>query len=566
MRRAFGNLMIRAKISAVPVGMIAFLVGLGIYGFLLLSDNQKKLDDLNDGILRQTFAVGDFRREALQSIAKLYRLTSVAANETDAQKLTAMTKADMADINKFGKSFAAIKAMRAEAGIAQDRTAALDTAFAAYLKAGKGVIDMAESDAATALGWMTGAERKFADVSTRLDELSQSFTAQKEQRIASIGDEMRRGRVIFAAAIAIIAVIALGFSLILGGIVSRPIVAMADAVTRISRKDYAVEIPALGQKDELGRMAAAVDVLKEQSIKADALADEQRQVSETNEQRSRHLRSLAEAFDRNVSGIVAAVSQATAQLQSTAGALSTSAEEGSRQATTVAAAAEQAARNVQTVAAAAEELGASIGEISRQVTQSSAMAGKAVAETEKTNGTVQTVAAAAQEIGKVVELINSIASQTNLLALNATIEAARAGDAGKGFAVVASEVKSLANQTAKATEEIEAQVASMRQVTGEAVGSIGNISGTIGDINQIASTIAAAVEEQGASTQEIARNVQQAAAGTDEVSANIGEVMQAAANTGVAANEVLGAVRALTEQATILREQVNEFLTGVRAA
>jgi len=174
----------------------------------------------------------------------------------------------------------------------------------------------------------------------------------------------------------------------------------------------------------------------------------------------------------------------------------------------------------------------------------------------------QTVSA----IGAIVSLINDIASQTNLLALNATIEAARAGDAGKGFAVVASEVKSLANQTAKATEEIEAQVASMRQVTGEAVGSIGNISGTIGDINQIASTIAAAVEEQGASTQEIARNVQQAAAGTDEVSANIGEVMQAAANTGVAANEVLGAVRALTEQATILREQVNEFLTGVRAA
>jgi len=515
MRRVFGNLTIRAKISAVPVAMIAFLLGLGIYGFLLLSDNQNKLDDLDSGILRQTFAIGAFQREALQSIAQLYRLTSVAANETDAQKLAAMSKTEMAAIDKFGASIAALKTMIGEAGIAADRSAGLDKAFTDYLKAAKSVIDMAESDAATALAWMTGTERKFADVSTRLNELSQSFAAQKEQRIAAIGAEMARGRLIFATAIGVIAVIALAFSLILGGIVSRPIVVMASAVTRISRKDYAVEIPALGHKDELGTMAASVDVLKQQSIAADALAAEQRKTSEVNEQRSRRLQLLAETFDRDIGGILGAVSQATAQLQSTAGALSTGAEEGSRKATTVAAAAEEAARNVQTVAAAAEELGASIGEITRQVTQSNAMAAQAVAETETTNATVQTVATAAREIGKVVELINRIASQTNLLALNATIEAARAGEAGRGFAIVASEVKNLANQTAKATEDIEAQVAAMRQVTGDAVGSISNITGTIGDISQIASAIAAAVEEQGASTQEIARNVQQAAAGTD---------------------------------------------------
>jgi methyl-accepting chemotaxis protein len=566
MRQAFNNLTMRAKISAIPVGMIAFLIGLGVYGFLLLIDNQHRLDDLNGGILRQSSAVTDFQRQSLQSVAELYHLTSVAANETDDKKLSAMTKDAMASLERFDARFAGVKAVVIEAGIAADRVESLDKAFAAYLKAAKGVVDMAEGDAATALGWMTGAGRKFADVSAILDELSQHLAAQKERRIAAIGAEMAEGRVIFAAAIAAIAIVALALSLILGGVIARPLVALAGAVTRIARKDYAVAIPALGRKDELGAMAAAVDILKEQSAKADALVEEQQRTSATNESRSRHLQSLAQGFDRDVSGIVAAVSKATAQLQTTASTMAVSAEEGSRQATTVAGAAEEAARNVQTVAAAAEELGASVGEITRQVTQSNAIAGKAVEEAEKTNATVNTVANAAHEIGKVVELINQIASQTNLLALNATIEAARAGEAGKGFAVVAGEVKALANQTAKATEQIEAQVAAMREVTGAAVGSISTITGTIGEINQISSVIAAAVEEQGASTQEIARNVQQAAAGTDEVSANIVEVMQAAASTGVAATEVLEAVRELTAQATTLREQVSEFLANVRAA
>jgi methyl-accepting chemotaxis protein len=566
MRRAFDNLTMRAKISAIPVGMIAFLIGLGVYGFLLLIDNQHRLDDLNDGILRQSAAVTDFRRQALQSIAELYRLTSVAANETDDKKLAAMTKAATTSLDAFGARFADVKAAVIEAGVATDRAENLDKAFAAYLKAAKGVADMVEGDAATALGWMTGAARKFADVNAILDELSQRLADQKERRIAAIGAEMVQGREIFAAAIAAIAILAFALSLVLGGVIARPLVALADGVTRIARKDYAVAIPALGRKDELGTMAAAVDILKEQSVKADELAEERQRASAANESRSQQLQALAEGFDRDVSGVLAAVAKATAQLQTTASTMAASAEEGSRQATTVAAAAEEAARNVQTVAAAAEELGASIGEITRQVTQSNAIAGKAVAEAEKTNATVNTVANAAREIGKVVELINRIASQTNLLALNATIEAARAGEAGKGFAVVAGEVKSLANQTAKATEEIEAQVAAMREVTGAAVGSIGTIAGTIGEINQISTVIAAAVEEQGASTQEIARNVQQAAAGTDEVSANIVEVMQAAASTGVAATEVLDAVRALTGQATTLRDQVSEFLANVRAA
>jgi methyl-accepting chemotaxis protein len=566
MRLDFANWMIRAKVLAIPIGMTALLIGLGAYGFLLLSDNQDRLDKLNAGILRQTAVVTDFQKGAKQSIAKLYRLTSVAANESDEKKLGEMSIAEKAELKKFGAGFAATKAVMLEAGIAEDQASALDKTFAAYFKAGESVADMAESDAATAMGWMTGTEKKFDDLDAKLTEIALTLAAEKERRVAAIGTEMRQGRVIFAAAIAVIALLALTLSVVVGGAIARPIVTMSGVVTRISQKDYDVVIPALGQRDELGQMATAVDVLMQQSIRADSLAAEQQTASAENERRSHHLQELAQHFDRSVTGIVEAVTAATGQLQSTAATMSSAAEESTLQAATVAAAAEQAATNVNTVAAATEELGASIEEIGRQVTQSTEMASRAVAEAGKTDETVRIVANAAQQIGKVVELINNIASQTNLLALNATIEAARAGDAGKGFAVVAGEVKSLANQTAKATDEIEAQIATMREVTAEAVDKIQRIGGTITEINEVTMTIASAVEEQSASTQEIARNIQQAAVGTGDVSSHIGVVTQAATNTGTAARLVLDAVRDLTQQAASLREQVNEFLANVRAA
>jgi len=211
-------------------------------------------------------------------------------------------------------------------------------------------------------------------------------------------------------------------------------------------------------------------------------------------------------------------------------------------------------------------LSASINEISRQVAESTNIAGEAVAQAEQTNAGVQALADAAQRIGDVVKLISGIAEQTNLLALNATIEAARAGEAGKGFAVVASEVKSLATQTAKATEEITAQVAAIQGATGASVQAIQAIGQTISRVNHIAAAIAAAVEEQGAATQEIARNVQQAAAGTAEVSGHIASVSQAAGETGVAAGEVLGSAKGLARLSDALRDDVDRFVGNIRAA
>jgi methyl-accepting chemotaxis protein len=280
----------------------------------------------------------------------------------------------------------------------------------------------------------------------------------------------------------------------------------------------------------------------------------------------RKLGTLAETFEAKIGPLVRSVTAQATSLKTTAATMSAAAEETNCQAGTVAVAAEQASVNVQTVAAAAEELHSSVSEISRQVGHSTKITGEAVAAAQRSNVTVQGLSEAAQKIGDVVKLISDIASQTNLLALNATIEAARAGEAGKGFAVVASEVKNLANQTAKATENIASQVAAMQAATIDAVQTIRGISTTITTISEIAAAIASAVEEQGAATREIARNVQEAARGTDQVSSNISGVKQAAGDTGAAAILVLTSADELGVQAETLREDVGVFLANVRAA
>ncbi len=277
-------------------------------------------------------------------------------------------------------------------------------------------------------------------------------------------------------------------------------------------------------------------------------------------------RRMAADFEAKLKGVIDAVASAATELQATAETLSGTAQESTKRSTAVAAASEQATANVQTVAAAAEQLSKSIKEISVQVEGSTSIAGQAVDEAKRTDARVQTLSEAAQKIGEVVQLINDIASQTNLLALNATIEAARAGEAGKGFAVVASEVKSLAAQTAKATEDISAQVGAIQMATRDAVEAIRKIGTTIGQISQTSTSIASAVEEQGAATNEIARNVQQAAAGTHEVTTNISGVTKAAGETGAATTQMLGASKELASQAEMLRREVAEFFAKAQAA
>jgi methyl-accepting chemotaxis protein len=358
-----------------------------------------------------------------------------------------------------------------------------------------------------------------------------------------------------------------GMSVLLSRSIVGPITGMTAAMHKLAGGDTATVIPARERGDEVGAMAQSVQIFKDNMIETARLRGEQDGLKLASEaEKKAFLSKMADEFQNGVRASLDTLTQSANSMRTMSQSMSSTAEDASHRATTVAAAAEEATTNVQTVAVATEELSSSVAEIGRQVTQSTHIAGQAVAEANRTNKTVQGLSAAAAKIGDVVKLISDIASQTNLLALNATIEAARAGEAGRGFAVVANEVKSLANQTAKATEEIAAQVTAMQSATTEAVQAIESIGGTIGSINEIATTIASAVEEQGAATQEIARNVQQAAQGTGQVSQNIVGVNQAAGQTGAAASQVLVSAEELSRQSATLRADVDHFLANIRAA
>jgi methyl-accepting chemotaxis protein len=375
---------------------------------------------------------------------------------------------------------------------------------------------------------------------------------------------------------ATMAMLGLGVATLLGSIlfvwlyVGRNILHRISGLQRsmqaLSSGDLETEIYQTRARDEIAEMANSLLVFRESMIQSRALSAEQDKDRVVKAERASRMEERIVEFEATVRAALDSLQTAAGSMQSTAQSMSATADQSSTLVSAVASAAEETSVNVQTVSSGTEELSSSIAEIGRQVVNSSEIARKAVAEAGETDSTMQGLADNAARISVVVDLIQTIASQTNLLALNATIEAARAGDAGRGFAVVASEVKSLANQTAKATDEIRQQIVSMQTVTTSAVGAIRNISTTISEINEVTTAIAAAVEEQGAATREIARNIQHAAGGTGEVSSNIVGVSSAATQAGTAAGQVLTASDALRREADVLRAEIDAFLSNIRAA
>ena len=425
--------------------------------------------------------------------------------------------------------------------------------------------------------WVSGAQdvaRAEADIMKAFSGFEPLVTDSLKEidRLAAAADASEMAlrdamKTRMAAALALAALLMCALSLLLGRAISQPISAMTSALTKLARGDFNVVLPGLHRHDEVGEMAGAARIFKDNMIETERLRAEQlaNQEAQSLQRREERLR-LASGFQDAVGSIVDKLSSEATELEAAASTLTRTAETTLELSGVVSGASNEASGNIRSVAAAIEQMTSSVGEIGRQVLESSSIAQSAVEHAKTTDARITALSQAAGRIGDVVKLITGIAEQTNLLALNATIEAARAGEAGRGFAVVAQEVKALAAQTAKATEEIDVQISGMQSATGESVEAIKQIGAVIVRISEVSGMIAAAVEEQSVATREIARNVQMAASGAAQVGGAIADVHQGAADTGSASGQVLSSAQSLSSQASQLKLEVDNFLASIRAA
>ena len=560
------NIGLSWKVQLAPGFLVVVLVGIGAYALLALRSNQAAVDALVSGPVRQSELANDLTTTAWMAHAKLYRLAATASNEQDEKKIAAFAKEASAAAARISEALKAVEGARSDRQL--ESFDKLKTAVAGYLKQSKNAVEMADGDAGSALMFIKGAERNFADIEKLTDDLIMRSSDSKDREIARAGMRLDQQQLTLTVALLFVAFTGIVVSFLIGRSISRPVVAMSKAMRELAAGNFDVQLPGLDRRDEVGKMAQAVEEFKVQAVaKAQSeTAEREEKNRELAAARRVELHNLAEGFETAVGNIIENVGSASSELENSAVILTKSSAATQQLSTVVAAASEETSANVQSVASATEEMASSINEIGRQVADSNRIANDAVDQAQKTDARIAELSLAASRIGDVTQLITTIAEQTNLLALNATIEAARAGEAGRGFAVVAQEVKALAAQTAKATSEISTQIAGMQTATQDSVLAIKEISGTIGRVSEIAAAIAAAIEEQGAATHEIARNVQQAALGSTQVATSIADVNRGAGDTGSASSQVLSSAQLLSDENKRLKAEVVKFLATVRAA
>lgn len=589
------NLKISTKLFIAPMIFVASLIVLGVVAYVGLKDTQSTMVDLHKQDTQKIGAALRFQRDLQAFNGGLFRLISETTAGVDEEKLAKERETDLATLAKLTQAFnGAVENGRFTDAELEILTKA-QKELQSYSVAATEVIEMTELDTSTSVIMMVDTDQQFRTMYKTLDEMTALWSEVGEASMVDAMSTVDNTVITFI----IIAAIALAISGAVSYATMRVITGPIDGITQVMAKlaegDNTVEIDAQDRKDEIGEMARAVQVFKDNALERQRLeADAKRAAEERAEHerlererdakreaderareqaenaakqaRAEKISNLIMTFEGRVQEVMETVIRAVRELQDTANSMTATAGMSQELAEAVAMASGEASANVQTVASAAEELTSSINEISRQVQQANNVSEQAVTEAANSTSSVSRLAETAKKISDVVNMINDIAGQTNLLALNATIEAARAGEAGKGFAVVASEVKSLATQTARATEEIGGQINDMQTATEEAVSAIGNIDGVINTIRESTVSISSAIEEQSAATNEISRNVQEASGGTTQVSAKIGEVSAKAGETGAAASQVLAASTRLEELSGNLRSDIETFLKEVRAA